>query len=175
MAISRSLADFLPYTLHQYEFLTHSAEWVRVTQRCYEFVLLSAPTSSWYIRALQFLILYQDTFRSSTYASHRSFPSNLNNFSQLIWCGLKSSRAEISRVILYFESCAWRYATDMENSSWMCYWSQYKTSVELRQVFIRFLINFVRLCGFIHRPPWQILEVLIAWTPRSQVLRSFTS
>ena len=70
------------------------------------FSLLCAPMSSCYIRAQQFLILYQDTFRSSTYASHRSLPSNLNNFSQSIWCGLKSSRAEISRVILYFESCA---------------------------------------------------------------------
>ena len=71
-----------------------------------QFSLLCVPMSLLHIRAQQFLILYQETFRSSTYASHRSLPSNLNNFSQSIWCGLKSSRAEISRVILYFESCA---------------------------------------------------------------------
>ena len=118
MAISRSLAGSFLFTL--------------------------CPMSLIHIRAQQFLILYQDTFRSSTYASHRSLPSNLNNFSQSIWCGLKSSRAEISRVILYFASCAWRYATDMENCSWMCDWCHYRASVELRQVFMRSLILF---CG----------------------------
>jgi len=117
------------------------------------FLFTSCPMSLLHIRAQQFLILYQDTFRSSTYASHLSLPSNLNNFSQSIWCGLKSSKALISRVILYFASCAWRYATDMENCSRMCDWCHYKASAELRQVFMRSLILFCGSVWIYARPP----------------------